>query len=165
MADNATMMVHAPWTYMAGNSADLREQADVLDTWANAMATSYASKSKRPQEEMLALLTDGKDHWYTAAEAQAMGFVDTVVAALPLAAFNYLHDRLPSPQGQRLYMDRGTTELDALYGPYQSFVDEIVRDRGWGAGQLMSQVFEGTGHSERAWAARLEVPLLFLMGR
>lgn len=86
MADNATMMVHAPWTYMAGNSADLREQADVLDTWANAMATSYASKSKRPQEEMLALLTDGKDHWYTAAEAQAMGFVDTVVAALPLAA-------------------------------------------------------------------------------
>jgi pimeloyl-ACP methyl ester carboxylesterase len=86
-------------------------------------------------------------------------------AALPLAAFNYLHDRLPSPQGQRLYMDRGTTELDALYGPYQNFVDEIVRDRGWGAGQLMSQVFEGTGHSERAWAARLEVPLLFLMGR
>lgn len=86
-------------------------------------------------------------------------------AALPLAAFNYLHDRLPSPQGQRLYMDRGTTELDALYGPYQSFVDEIVRDRGWGAGQLMSRVFEGTGHSERAWAARLEVPLLFLMGR
>jgi hypothetical protein len=71
---------------MAGNSADLREQADVLDTWANAMATSYASKSKRPQEEMLALLMDGKDHWYTAAEAQAMGFVDTVVAALPLAA-------------------------------------------------------------------------------
>jgi ATP-dependent protease ClpP protease subunit len=86
MADNATMMIHAPWTYMAGNSADLREQADVLDTWANAMATSYASKSKRPQEEMLALLMDGKDHWYTAAEAQAMGFVDTVVAALPLAA-------------------------------------------------------------------------------
>ena len=86
MADNATMMVHAPWTYMAGNSAELREQADVLDTWANAMATSYAAKTGKDQAEMLALLTDGKDHWYTAAEAQSMGFVDTVVAALPLAA-------------------------------------------------------------------------------
>lgn len=86
MADNATMMVHAPWTMMAGNSAELREQADVLDTWANAMATSYAAKTGKDQADMLALLTDGKDHWYTAAEAQAMGFVDTVVAALPLAA-------------------------------------------------------------------------------
>jgi ATP-dependent Clp endopeptidase proteolytic subunit ClpP len=86
MADNATMMIHAPWTYMAGNSAELREQADVLDTWANAMATSYAAKSGRSQDEMLALLTDGKDHWYTAAEAQEMGLVDSVVTALPLAA-------------------------------------------------------------------------------
>lgn len=86
MADNATMMIHAPWTYMAGNSADLREQADVLDTWAQAMASSYAGKTGRPQEEMLALLTDGKDHWYTAQEAQAEGFVDAVVSALPVAA-------------------------------------------------------------------------------
>ncbi len=86
MADNATMMVHAPWTYMAGNSADMREQADVLDTWAEAMATSYAAKSGKDKDEMLALLTDGKDHWYTAAEAQDMGFVHVVVQALPIAA-------------------------------------------------------------------------------
>ncbi len=86
MADNATMMVHAPWTYMAGNSQDMREQADVLDTWAQAMATSYAAKSGKDKDEMLALLTDGKDHWYTAAEALDMGFVDSVVQALPIAA-------------------------------------------------------------------------------
>lgn len=95
-------------------------------------------------------------HWVGKGQANA---------ALPLAAFNYLHARLQPPQGQRLYMDRGTTELDALYGPYQAFVDEIVRDRGWGAGQVMSRVFEGTGHNERAWAARLDTPLSFLMGR
>ena len=95
-------------------------------------------------------------HWVGTGQANA---------ALPLAAFNYLRDRLLPPQGRRLYMDRGTTELDALYGPYQSFVDEIVRDRGWSAGQVMSRVFEGTGHNERVWAARLETPLGFLMGR
>ena len=95
-------------------------------------------------------------HWVGTGQANA---------ALPLAAFNYLRDRLLPPQGRRLYMDRGTTELDALYGPYQTFVDELVRDRGWGPGQVMSRVFEGTGHNERVWAARLDVPLGFLMGR
>lgn len=86
-------------------------------------------------------------------------------AALPLAAFNHLAAQLRPPEGRRLYMDHGTTELDAIYAPYQAFVDEIVRDRGYGAADYLSRVFEGTGHNERAWAARLEVPLLFLMGR
>lgn len=95
-------------------------------------------------------------HWVGTGEANA---------ALPLAAFNYLRDHLVPPQGRRLYMDRGTTELDAIYGPYQAFIDEIVRDRGWGSGQVMSRVFEGTGHNERAWAQRLDVPLTFLLGR
>ena len=34
--------------------------------WAQAMATSYAAKTGRPVDAMLALLTDGADHWYTA---------------------------------------------------------------------------------------------------
>ncbi len=83
---------------------------------------------------------------------------------LPLAAFNYLLDHLADPAGRRLYMDHGTTELDALYGPYQVFVDQIVKDRGYTEANSMSRVFEGTGHNETAWAARLDVPLLFLMG-
>lgn len=105
-------------------------------------------------------------HVFGAAAGLSVHWVGTGKpnAALPLAAFNYLQQRLLPPQGRRLYMDRGTTELDAIYGPYQGFVDEIVRDRGWNAGQVMSRVFEGTGHNERAWAARLDVPLEFLSG-
>lgn len=85
VAENAVFMVHAPWTYAGGNSVSLREQADMLDTWAAAMATSYAAKTGKPQADMLALLTDGKDHWYTAAEAVEMGFADQAVAASPEA--------------------------------------------------------------------------------
>lgn len=84
-------------------------------------------------------------------------------SAIPLAAFNYLRDHLAPPDGRRLYQDHGTTELDAMYAPYQRFVDEIVRDRGYTAANSLSRVFEGTGHNERAWAARLEIPLVFLM--
>lgn len=86
MADNATMMIHAPWTFAAGNSAQLRETADVLDTWASAMATSYARKTGKSQQDMLALLTDGQDHWFTASEAVAAGFADGVVDQMPMAA-------------------------------------------------------------------------------
>jgi enterochelin esterase-like enzyme len=94
-------------------------------------------------------------HWVGSFEANS---------ALPLAAFNYLSDKLADPAGHRLYMDHGTTELDALYPPYQRFVDQIVKDRGYTAANSLSRVFEGTGHNERAWAARLELPLLFLLG-
>ncbi len=86
-------------------------------------------------------------------------------SALPLAAFNYLQRHLADPATHRLYMDHGTTELDALYAPYQAFIDLIVKDRGYTAANSLSRVFEGTGHNENAWAARLDVPLLFLMGR
>lgn len=85
-------------------------------------------------------------------------------AAIPLAAFNYLRDHLAPPEGHRLYQDHGTTELDAIYAPYQRFVDEIVRDRGYTAANSLSRVYEGTGHNERAWAARLGSVLAFLMG-
>ena len=86
MAENATMMIHAPWTVVGGNAVDLRATADLLDTWAAAMATSYAAKSGQSNEAVMALLTDGKDHWYTAAEALGAGFVDSVITALPVAA-------------------------------------------------------------------------------
>jgi ATP-dependent protease ClpP protease subunit len=86
MSDNAAFMVHAPWGYAMGNSAELREYADLLDFWAEAMSTSYARKTGKSKAEMLALLTDGKDHWYTAEEAKDMGFIDEVIDALPLVA-------------------------------------------------------------------------------
>jgi ATP-dependent protease ClpP protease subunit len=86
MADNAILMIHAPWMYSAGNSTVLREQADMLDQFAAALATSYAAKTGQSVDAMLALMLDGKDHYYTAAEALAGGFVDTITAALPVAA-------------------------------------------------------------------------------
>lgn len=86
MAENAMLMIHAPWGIAMGNAAALREQADMLDKYAGAMATSYASKSGKPLEEALALLTDGKDHWFTAAEAQAENWCDQIGPAIEVAA-------------------------------------------------------------------------------
>lgn len=86
MAENAILMIHAPWMRVVANSAAMREAAAMLDQFASAMATSYAAKTGAPTADMLALLTDGADHYYTAAEAQAAGFVDRITTALPVAA-------------------------------------------------------------------------------
>lgn len=85
-------------------------------------------------------------------------------AALPLAAFGYLQAALPPPGRHRLYLDRGTTDLEAVYAPHQAFVDELLHDGGWRAPALVSRVFEGAGHNERDWAARVELPLAHLLG-
>ena len=86
MAENSMLMIHAPWGVAIGNSAELRDQADMLDKYASAMATSYAAKSGKSMPEALALLTDGKDHWFTAAEAHAEGFADAVGPTIAVAA-------------------------------------------------------------------------------
>lgn len=81
MADNALFMVHAPWGASVGNAADMRKYADVLEKFAETMATSYAAKTGRTVAMMRALLSDGADHWYSAAEAKDGGFVDEILAS------------------------------------------------------------------------------------
>ncbi len=94
MAENAQLMIHAPWGWNSGNSQAMREYADMLDSWADAMSTTYASKTGTDKAEMLALLTDGKDHWYTAEQALEANFIDVIVAGLPVAASAQLKDSL-----------------------------------------------------------------------
>jgi len=86
-------------------------------------------------------------------------------AVFPMAAFRYLQQHLPAPATHRLYMDHGTTGLDAIYGTHQGFVDEIVKEAGYTPENWQSRTFDGTGHSEADWSARLDIPLQFLLSR
>jgi enterochelin esterase-like enzyme len=89
-----------------------------------------------------------------AADAQA------VAASLR----DWLRENLPAPGRHRLYFDHGDQGLEALYAPHQQRVDALLAARGWRAGtDFMSRTFPGTDHSERAWQARLDVPLRFLL--
>jgi enterochelin esterase-like enzyme len=85
-------------------------------------------------------------------------------AEIPAAALAYLQRKLPPPGRHRLYMDRGTDELDALYDQAQEQVDALMRAKGFTAPRFDTRVFEGAGHNERAWAERLHIPLQHLLG-
>ncbi len=78
---------------------------------------------------------------------------------------DWLARHLPPRDGHRIYFDYGTATLDAAYGPYQRRVDDMLTAAGWQPGtDFLSRRFEGAEHSERAWRARLPVPLGFLLG-
>lgn len=84
---------------------------------------------------------------------------------LPQAIFSYLDDKLPNQKTHRIYFDYGTATLDSLYAPYQKRVDEIMKSKGFKKSNFQSKVFVGEDHSEKAWADRLQIPVLFLLGK
>jgi len=56
----------------------------------------------------------------------------------------------------RIWIDRGTEELDAMYEGLHEEAADYLRANGWqDEHQLQAQVFEGTNHSEPVWRDRL----------
>jgi len=81
-----------------------------------------------------------------------------------LALINWFGSALPRAGRHRLYFDFGTETLDAPYEPYQRQMDDRVLKAGYAAGRdWLTRKFDGAEHSERAWRARLDEPLRFLL--
>ena len=77
---------------------------------------------------------------------------------------DYFGSVLPRPGDHRIYFDYGTETTDADYEPYQQRMDELMQAAGYRRGvDWVTQKFEGAEHSERAWRARVDVPLKFLL--
>lgn len=80
------------------------------------------------------------------------------------AAFNeYLKQHLPSPRNHKIYFDHGTVGLDANYPEFQKMIDATVKAAGYTDKSLMTLEFLGDDHNETCWAARLHIPLTFLL--
>ena len=79
------------------------------------------------------------------------------------AFLRYLSDHLPAAGSRLLYTDRGDSTLDALYPPYQDRLDSLLTSRGWTAPDWQTRVFPDAAHTEHDWAARLHVPVTFLL--
>ncbi|MBR5171538.1 MAG: esterase family protein [Muribaculaceae bacterium] len=78
---------------------------------------------------------------------------------------DYVDQQLPEVNGSLIYMDHGTEDFDADYGPYQERLDSVIIAKGWDKEHYTSLIFDGDGHNETCWAKRLDKPLLFLLGK
>ncbi|MCU0935884.1 MAG: Clp protease ClpP [Gammaproteobacteria bacterium] len=78
IAENGMLMIHAPWGAAIGNAVEMREMADILDKHAEAMLTSYLRDGGPNADTVRGWLTDGQDHYFTAAEAVELGLADAI---------------------------------------------------------------------------------------
>lgn len=82
----------------------------------------------------------------------------------PDAIFKYMEANLPQAGQHKLYFDYGNKTLDEHYPQYAPRVDAILKQKGYTEDNAKNLFFEGADHSENSWNARLDQPLLFLLG-
>jgi ATP-dependent protease ClpP protease subunit len=90
MAANALFMIHDPFGFAMGTSADMRQMATVLDKVGETILGVYERKSGADSADIAAAMA--AETWYTATEAQEAGYVDTVggpVKAAALSRFDF----------------------------------------------------------------------------
>lgn len=84
---------------------------------------------------------------------------------IPGAFINYLKSHLPNPKTHKIYFDYGNKTLDAMYGPIQKKVNEVMKAKGYTSKDWITKFFPGENHSENSWSSRLQYPLEFLLGK
>jgi ATP-dependent Clp protease, protease subunit len=86
MPANALMMIHNPWTFAIGNSAELRKQAEDMDKIRDSMIETYLDKSgdKLSREKLVEMLD--AETWLSAQECLDYGLCDVVEASREIAA-------------------------------------------------------------------------------
>jgi ATP-dependent protease ClpP protease subunit len=82
--DNATALIHQPWTMACGNSADFRDLADWLDKVGAGMVTTYMLRCTKTVEELQAALV--AETLLDPQELIDWGFADEIVTGLEAAA-------------------------------------------------------------------------------
>lgn len=75
--DSAFMMIHNPFAFVIGNSAEMRSMADVLDKIAGPMVKIYAQKTGKPADEIRDLMES--ETWFTGEEAVEAGLADELI--------------------------------------------------------------------------------------
>lgn len=72
----------------------------------------------------------------------------------------FLLERVPLDGTHLIWTDRGDLDLDATYAPAHALAQRHLEQLGWVRDEnFIAAVFLGTGHSERYWSRRIELPI------
>ena len=84
MPENAMMMIHNAWTIAAGDAAQMRKTAELLDKTRDGIVAAYRNKCGLTDDEIVAMMD--AETWMTASEAKDRGFADQIEAPVKLQA-------------------------------------------------------------------------------
>jgi ATP-dependent Clp protease, protease subunit len=120
IADNALLMIHNPWTISAGDSEQLRKEADLLDKLKSTLVNAYTRKTGIEQDQVAEMMN--AETWFDAVEAVALGFADAIEEGVAAAA-------TATPEMLRARFDnfaKGMTDPVVTETPEQPEVVETV---------------------------------------
>lgn len=140
MAENALYMVHNPWGMSMGDSSEMRKTADLLDKIRGSMVTTYASKSGKSDEEIVALLD--AETWMDAEEAREFGFVDEIADKMDLAACSKF-----APVMEKLGFKNVPNIGAAKDPPSAKDLERILRDAG-GCSRKLAKSILSRGYAD-----------------
>lgn len=73
------MMIHNVWVMAMGNRNDLRDAADQLETFDDALASIYSARTGKDKKEIAKLMD--RETWFSGDQAIADGFADSLLPA------------------------------------------------------------------------------------
>lgn len=105
IADGGWLMIHNAMGLVAGNAAELRKVAGVLDDMSEKLGQAYAARTGKPLKEILAMMAE--ETWFTSDKAIEAKFADRKLDIAAAAcripeAFGFKHPPHPAePPKQR----------------------------------------------------------------
>lgn len=104
------MMIHNVYSEAEGDYRAMHHAGDVLDSASEALANAYAIKSKKPVDEIRAMMD--AETWLTADKALAAGLVDGIIPIAAVAAVTA--EVLPEAVVQKTLAQMRDQSADAL---------------------------------------------------
>jgi ATP-dependent Clp protease, protease subunit len=77
-AKNAMLMIHRASGIAMGTAEKMRDTADMLEKYEGVLAQHFADISGKSKEDIISSYFNGKDHFLTAEEALAEGFIHSI---------------------------------------------------------------------------------------
>jgi enterochelin esterase-like enzyme len=148
-------LVDRTWRTLPG-----RDDTAIMGSSMGGLISLYAMM-QRP--EIFGAAGCVSTHWPLRIERLDEGRLEAWREVVVQTWSRVVRDGLPDPATHRLYMDRGDETLDQFYPFFQSRIDQVIREAGWGPDRFRSLVFPGAAHNEPSWNQRLDVPLTFLL--
>lgn len=84
MSKYARLMLHSVSGGCWGTKSELQDVIVQLESLEQTLADMYSKKTGKTPDEIKAAYFDGKDHWLSADEALALGFIDGIYDAEPV---------------------------------------------------------------------------------
>jgi len=118
MLTGSQMMIHEAQGFALGNSADMRDLADILDRQTDLIAEIYAEASGGSGKKNRFLSLMREETWFNASEAVAEGLADEVVK--PQKETQRVEQKQEAPDWVDLFRSMKLDEEEMLHGSTQN---------------------------------------------